>query len=116
MSFLTRTTPRLAASRVAFAPRAFSTSFVNRKSPVETVKEAAKVVDRAVSDKLVGGIEAGGLFFFPSLTYIFQFLSSPTTENNGLSFQKEPMLTSMSQKQRTLHKRSRKSQACRPAR
>lgn len=60
MSFLTRTTPRL-ASRLTFAPRAaFSTTFVNRKSPVETVKGAAKVVDRAVSDKLVDGIELGG--------------------------------------------------------
>lgn len=69
MSFLTRTTPRLAASRVTFTSRAFSTSFVNRKSPVETVKDAAKTVDRAVSDKIVDGIEVGRMcytlpFFF----------------------------------------------------
>ena len=76
MSFLARSSPL--ASRLAvssrFAPRAFSTSFVNRKSATETVKDAAKTVDRAVSDKLVDGIEATRMLFFG----IF-FARTPTT-------------------------------------
>ena len=62
MSFLTRTTPiaRAFAARSAVpTTRAFSAGFVNRKSPVEAAKDAAKTVDRAVSDKLVDGIEIG---------------------------------------------------------
>jgi len=61
MSFLTRSTPLTSRLTVSsrFAPRAFSTSFVNRKSATETVKDAAKTVDRAVSDKIVDGIEVG---------------------------------------------------------
>ncbi|KAK2628832.1 hypothetical protein QTJ16_001935 [Diplocarpon rosae] len=60
MSFLTRTTILNASrSSVRFAPRAFSTSFVARKSATETVKDSVKTVDRKVSDVLVGGIEAG---------------------------------------------------------
>jgi len=58
MSFLLRTLPRQSA-RVAFAPRAFSTTIVQRKSPTEAVKDTVKTVDRAVSDKLVDGIEVG---------------------------------------------------------
>lgn len=58
MSFLTRTLPRASRTFAAPAPRAFSTSFVTRKSATETVKDAAKTVDRAVADKLVDGIEA----------------------------------------------------------
>lgn len=61
MSFLTRTAPRcITRSSAALAPRAFSTSFAAYKTPTETVKSAAKTVDRAVSDKLVDGIEIGG--------------------------------------------------------
>ncbi|TVY17793.1 hypothetical protein LARI1_G004081 [Lachnellula arida] len=62
MSFLTRTTPvlRVGALRVGFAStRAFSTTMAMKKSPVETAKDAAKTVDRKVSDKLVDGIEIG---------------------------------------------------------
>jgi uncharacterized protein YjbJ (UPF0337 family) len=39
----------------------FRTSPIVRKSPVETVKDAAKVVDRTVSDYAVKGIEKGGM-------------------------------------------------------
>ncbi|KAL2210923.1 hypothetical protein CC79DRAFT_545743 [Sarocladium strictum] len=66
MSFLTekmlrpmvRTIPR---ASIAFnAPRAaaFSVSMAARKTPVEAVKDAAKTVDRKVSDGLVTGIDA----------------------------------------------------------
>jgi len=66
MSFLTE----FAARRVAAfqlprtiatsAPRAaFSSSVVFQKSAAATVKDTAKTVDRAVSDKLVDGIEIG---------------------------------------------------------
>lgn len=58
MSFLARTSFR-AAPRAAFATRAFSTSFAAHKSATETVKSGLKTVDRAVSDKLVDGIELG---------------------------------------------------------
>lgn len=76
MSFLTRTT-MFNASRTSarFAPRAFSTSFVARKSATETVADAAKTVDRKVSDVLVDGIEA-------SRTYLP--LSHPITLLNYL--------------------------------
>jgi hypothetical protein len=61
MSFLARSSFRVAARNASFTPRAasFSTTFAARRSPTETVKDAAKAVDRAVSDKLVDGIEAG---------------------------------------------------------
>ncbi|KAF1843648.1 uncharacterized protein K460DRAFT_368514 [Cucurbitaria berberidis CBS 394.84] len=39
--------------------RLFSTTPIARKSPVETVKDAAKVVDRTISDVAVKGIEKG---------------------------------------------------------
>ena len=39
-----------------------------KKSPVETAKDAAKTVDRMVSDKLVDGIEIGRMFALPSLS------------------------------------------------
>jgi hypothetical protein len=61
MSFLGRTTIR-SARTATFAPRAFSTSFVARKSPTEAVKDTVKTVDRKVSDKLVDGIELGRMF------------------------------------------------------
>ncbi len=70
MSFLTRTTLRT-ASRAQFisatTPRVFSTSFVTRKSATEAVKDTVKTVDRAVSDKLVDGIELSRMSSFPSL-------------------------------------------------
>lgn len=40
--------------------RLFTTTRVSLKSPVETVKDAAKVVDRKISDAAVKGIEIGG--------------------------------------------------------
>ncbi|KAJ3537379.1 hypothetical protein NM208_g6342 [Fusarium decemcellulare] len=63
MSFLTENIIR----RVALAPRViaiqtprtFTTSFALQKTATETVKDAAKKVDRAVSDKIVDGIEVG---------------------------------------------------------
>jgi len=58
MSFLTRTTLRVAPSSSILARRAFSTSFISRKSATETVKDAAKTVDKKVSSKIVDGIEA----------------------------------------------------------
>jgi len=64
MSFLIefrQIAPRIAA-RTSFAPRAFSTSPTFRKIVPEAVKNATKTVDRAVSDKLVDGIEIGRMF------------------------------------------------------
>ncbi|CAO2656078.1 Nn.00g048810.m01.CDS01 [Neocucurbitaria sp. VM-36] len=48
--------------------RLFSTTPIARKSPVETVKDAAKVVDRTVSDIAVKGIEKGA----KNMTDMFQ--------------------------------------------
>ncbi len=62
MSFLTSRT--LATSRAAsFAPavRAFTTTALRQKTTTETVKDTLKTVDRAVSNKIVDGIELGGL-------------------------------------------------------
>jgi len=65
MSFLTRTinTSRTAVfvapvSRIAAVrtSRTFTTSLAVQRTPTETVKEGLKHVDRAVSDKLVDGI------------------------------------------------------------
>jgi hypothetical protein len=64
MSFLIefrQIAPRIAA-RTSFAPRALSTSPTFRKIVPEAVKNATKTVDRAVSDKLVDGIEIGRMF------------------------------------------------------
>ena len=66
MSFLTRTAPRI-ATYTSLAPRAFSTTFIAFKSATEIVKDAAKTVDRTVSDKLVDGIEAGRKCSMPPL-------------------------------------------------
>jgi hypothetical protein len=46
------------------APRTFTTGFAAQKSATETVKDGLKGVDRAVSDKLVDGINIGCEFFF----------------------------------------------------
>jgi hypothetical protein len=65
MSFLIefrQIAPRIAArsyTSFTLAPRAFSTSPTFRKIVPEAVKNATKTVDRAVSDKLVDGIEIG---------------------------------------------------------
>jgi guanyl-specific ribonuclease Sa len=61
MSFLTRTT-RIAATRAPVASRAFTASAVQNKTVVDTAKDTLKAVDRKVSDKLVDGIEIGGMF------------------------------------------------------
>jgi hypothetical protein len=58
MSFLTRTVPRFSAQASSGA-RAFSTTLVSRKIVPDAVKEPVKKIDRAVSDKLVDGIELG---------------------------------------------------------
>ena len=63
MSFLTKTArPASALTRVfaAQTPRAFTTSFAAHKTATETVKSGLKSVDRAVSDKVVDGIDAAG--------------------------------------------------------
>ena len=65
--------------------RLFSTSPIARKSPVETVKDAAKAVDAKISGAAVKGIEKGGTYFSvylhpiipiaaPSRTYRHPFL------------------------------------------
>ncbi|KAI3390595.1 hypothetical protein diail_9112 [Diaporthe ilicicola] len=70
MSFLTEMTLRRMAtiSRIAArssnftstAPRAaFSTTVQLQKNPVDTAKDGLKKVDRAVSDKIVDGIDIG---------------------------------------------------------
>ena len=68
MSFLTErmlrpmamAVPR--ASMALNAPRAaaFSISMAARKTPVDSAKDAAKKVDRTVSDGIVTGIDAAG--------------------------------------------------------
>lgn len=47
-------------SQIARQARLFSTTPVARKSPVETIKDAAKAVDRTISGAAVKGIEKGG--------------------------------------------------------
>lgn len=89
MSFLLRTLPRQSAA-VRFtplAPQAFSTSFVQRKSATETVKDTVKTVDRAVSDKLVDGIEVGR-----TVTFLLSInpLTLPTIPIPYLSFPLSP--------------------------
>ncbi|PMD67403.1 uncharacterized protein K444DRAFT_658462 [Hyaloscypha bicolor E] len=58
MSFLTRTVSRFSAQASSGA-RTFSTTLVSRKIVPDAVKEPVKKMDRAVSDKLVDGIELG---------------------------------------------------------
>jgi hypothetical protein len=54
--------------QIARQARLFSTTPVARKSPVETIKDAAKAVDRTISGAAVKGIEKGGTYnvFHPS--------------------------------------------------
>jgi hypothetical protein len=61
MSFLTRTIPTTTRLLPATSRVCFSTGPAVRKSVVDTVKNAAKAVDRTVSDGLVKGIETGGM-------------------------------------------------------
>lgn len=66
MSFLTEITTRRFAtlSRTTFTnvPRAsFTTTVQLRKTAVEATKDTLKTVDRAVSDKLVDGINVGSM-------------------------------------------------------
>jgi hypothetical protein len=46
--------------------RLFSTTPVARKSPVETVKDAAKAIDKTISGAAVKGIEKGGTYILLS--------------------------------------------------
>jgi hypothetical protein len=48
--------------QIARQARLFSTTPVARKSPVETIKDAAKAVDRTISGAAVKGIEKGGTY------------------------------------------------------
>lgn len=67
MSFLTRTTLRIAPrSTITYAPRAFSTSFINRKSTTESVKDTVHSVDKKIASKIVDGIEVGGMLLSQS--------------------------------------------------
>ncbi|KAG9241278.1 hypothetical protein BJ878DRAFT_578371 [Calycina marina] len=58
MSCLTRTVLR-APRTIAFAPRAFSTTFVTQKTATETAKDTLHAADKAVAGKIVDGIEVG---------------------------------------------------------
>jgi hypothetical protein len=66
MSFLTRTVvPRFSAQLRVAGARAFSSTLVTRKIVPDAVKEPVKKIDRAVSDKLVDGIELGRKYSIP---------------------------------------------------
>ena len=57
--------PRALVAAQVHAPvatRAFTTTPVTQKTPTESVKEGLKKVDRAVSDKIVTGIDAASTF------------------------------------------------------
>ena len=62
MSFLASRAALTARAVAVRAPRAFSTTVVMNKTATETVKDTLKTVDRAVSDKIVDGIELGGMY------------------------------------------------------
>lgn len=70
MSFLTSTLTRRVApvaasiprAIVVQAPRTFTTSIAAQKTATETVKDGLKSVDRAVSDKIVEGIDLACTF------------------------------------------------------
>ncbi|KAL2072129.1 hypothetical protein VTL71DRAFT_11472 [Oculimacula yallundae] len=84
MSFLTsRTILRASRTSFAVAPRAFSTSFVARKSATESVKDTVKTVDRKVSDVLVDGIEAGRRRC-KALSYLFAGSTGPPMARSTL--------------------------------
>lgn len=50
--------------------RLFSTTPIARKSPVETIKDAAKAVDKTISGAAVKGIEKGGTYTLPSIRLV----------------------------------------------
>jgi hypothetical protein len=52
--------------------RLFSTNARLQKSATETIKDAAKVVDRTISDAAVSGIEKGGMYL-PSFSFYLLF-------------------------------------------
>jgi len=61
MSFLTsRTLSIVRAGALSSATRGFATTALRQKTATEAVKDTLKTVDRAVSDKIVDGIELGG--------------------------------------------------------
>ena len=61
MSFLVSRVPALAARRATpAAVSRFSTSPRAQKSAVDATKDAAKAVDRTISDAAVKGIDTGG--------------------------------------------------------
>jgi hypothetical protein len=71
----------------AVAPRAFSTSFIVRKSATEAVKDTVKGVDRAVSDKIVDGIEVGRMLpLFSSYLFFSTSKDLPTTSKTPFSY------------------------------
>lgn len=72
MSFLARSQPIRQIIRTPIAARAFSVSATRPKGPVDAAKDALKTVDRKVSDKLVGGIKAGGKHALPSHSHALQ--------------------------------------------
>jgi hypothetical protein len=65
MSFLNKTArPATTLSRTIAiqASRPFTTSLIQQKTAKDTVKDGLKTVDRAVSDKIVVGLDAAGSF------------------------------------------------------
>ena len=83
MSFLTRTSTTTLRT-LRFTPRAaFSTSVRIQKSVLDPVKDAAKTVDRTVSDAAVKGIEKGRTLYsshsarFSAPHFTSLFLVSP---------------------------------------
>ena len=60
MSFLTRTLTVAVRSAHTVPRAAFSTSLRSQKSATETIADAAKTVDRTVSDAAVKGMNAAG--------------------------------------------------------
>lgn len=94
MSFLTEITARrlapfssaLSRTTLTTVPRAsFTTTVQLRKSPVDTTKDALKSVDRAVSDKLVDGINIGGAYY-PFLHLFVSELESNANIKNFSSY------------------------------
>jgi isoleucyl-tRNA synthetase len=59
--------------------RLFSTTPIARKSPVETIKDAAKVVDKTISGAAVKGIEKGGTYTIPPASNAITWSPSPCT-------------------------------------
>ena len=67
MSAIAAVTARRAAAlpraAIAFhAARPFTTTVIQQKNVTESVKDGLKSVDRAVSDKIVVGLDAAGTF------------------------------------------------------